>query len=396
MVSVIVPMYNAENYILRCLESIATQSYCELEVIVVDDGSADESGVIADGFAARNSRFEVIHQDNHGLVFSRKQGILRANGKYVLYVDSDDYIDPEMIKELVGIAEDCNADAVLSGAKLKITDDAKDCRCIRNYADEGLYEGERLTRLKQQLFCAEDYCTMAVLPYLWNKLWRTEVIKEFVLKCDESIKVGEDVAIGFPALLAVEKLVVTNKAYYNYCQYPDSMMRGERDEEAEYENAMSLYGYLLRSVKDTEYAHNVRQGLDRYLINQLFTRCYGKANRILGCKGLAGFTKTMPESLAIYGAGELGKAVYQYARNRCHVKTLVDREYEYYQKLGYDVESPDECELGPDNEVIIAVFNKKAADAARKMLIDKGCSGEKIYSFAEIKELRRLCVANNG
>ena len=398
MVSIIVPMYNAEKYIDRCLGSILGQSYEDIEVIVINDGSTDSSFEHAYVFAERDKRVHVVTQDNQGLVYSRKQGIMRAQGEYTLFIDSDDYIEPDMVENLVRIAEDNGADAVLSGAILQVTGTDADVYCgldqinhrsitdkyyrvARNFAEERFYDGKELDELKQQLFCAEDYCTMAVLPYLWNKLWRTSVIKDFVLECDEKIRVGEDVAIGFPALLTAKRVAVTNKAYYHYCQYMNSMMRSGEREEAEYENAVRLRDYLVRKCGEIGAPQEVMAGIKRLFMNQLYTRCYGKVNELSGTNGFAGFTTVIPENLVIYGAGELGKAIYKYAEDKCHIKAWIDSAFEFQQALGYEVISSDEYTPDEKDVVIIAVFNVHAVEAIRKKLLDKGCRSEMIFSF---------------
>ena len=380
MVSIIVPMYNAEKFIERCLKSILDQSYEDIEVIVINDGSTDGSFEHAKNLTAHDERVRIVNQDNHGLVYSRKRGIELAQGEYVLFVDSDDYIDHDMVENLVEIARKNSANAVLSGAFLEIEDSTVN-RTVHNFTDDGIYEGKELCALQDKLFCAEDYCTMAVLPYLWNKLWRISAIREHVLACDENIRVGEDVAIGFPALLTADKIVVTNKAYYHYMQYSDSMMRGGNSEDAEYDNAVRLRDYLVKRCSDIGASKSTIEGIERLFTNQLYTRCYGKANEAAGSKGLAGFIADIPDNLVIYGAGELGKAVYKYASGRCKVKAWVDGSFSYCQSLGYDVISPDEYDADAEDIVVIAVFSRRAVEAIGQMLLDKGCSSDRIYTF---------------
>lgn len=103
LVSVIVPVFNTRDYILRCLKSIAFQDYSYIEVIVVDDGSTDGSGELCDSFCESDSRFRCIHQDNQGQWAARNAGLLSADGEYICFVDSDDFLDPRAIKSLHSI-----------------------------------------------------------------------------------------------------------------------------------------------------------------------------------------------------------------------------------------------------------------------------------------------------
>ena len=102
LVSVIIPVYNVQQYLPQCLESVCNQTYSRIEIIVVDDGSKDTSGTIADEYAEKDERITVIHKANGGLSSARNEGIDHAKGEYYLFVDSDDYIDPETVERLLG------------------------------------------------------------------------------------------------------------------------------------------------------------------------------------------------------------------------------------------------------------------------------------------------------
>ncbi len=385
MVSIIVPMYNSEKYILRCLDSISSQIYFDLQVIVVDDGSTDGSGAVADRYAEKDRRFRVIHQKNQGLVAARKQGIKQAKGEYVLFVDSDDWLSENAVEMLLKLAIDNGADVVASGAvKAYLLEDSNEefpektnaeCWCYvkaGNIAEPGVYQGKRLDELKRKLFCIEDYCSLALLPFLWNKLWKRELIERFVLEADESINVGEDVAIGFSAILAAECVVVTNSEYYYYRQNGSSMMRGTVDELAEYENVGRLRRYLEKRLNLLGVYDQLKYGIDRYIDNQLFTRAYGIMNMNKRCEGLYPFCDEMPSKLVIYGAGEFGRSVYRYASRKMKIKAWIDRNAELLKKMGEPVMSIDEYEPAQDDVVVVAVMRKKSIEAIERALTNKG------------------------
>ena len=100
-VSIIIPAYNIAPYLERCLESVRCQTYKELQIIIIDDGSRDQSGQIADTFAEKDKRFRVIHKENGGVSAARKTGLEQADGEYIGFVDGDDYIEPKMYEKLV-------------------------------------------------------------------------------------------------------------------------------------------------------------------------------------------------------------------------------------------------------------------------------------------------------
>ncbi|MDE6947641.1 MAG: glycosyltransferase, partial [Anaeroplasmataceae bacterium] len=112
LISIIVPIFNVEKFIPECIESIQKQSYTNMQVILVDDGSTDSSGKICDKYASGDARIEVIHQQNKGLVAARKSGLKKAKGKYIGFVDGDDYIDSDMYQTLVREMEETKVDFV--------------------------------------------------------------------------------------------------------------------------------------------------------------------------------------------------------------------------------------------------------------------------------------------
>ena len=114
-ISVIVPIYNADKYLQICLDSIISQTYNNLQIILIDDGSTDESPKICDIYAERDSRFKVIHQENHGAVYARNIGIDNAEGKYITFVDADDWIEFNMIEQLYESLKKYDVDASMCG-----------------------------------------------------------------------------------------------------------------------------------------------------------------------------------------------------------------------------------------------------------------------------------------
>ena len=377
-ISVIIPMYNAVGSIERCLKSVVDQSFCDLEIIVVDDGSTDGSGQKAREIAVGDSRISVISQENKGLIGARKTGIQAASGDYVLFVDSDDHIDPDMIEDMVAHSENGDVDVILEGARFWMGD--RQNKAL-NYAAEGMYSGRELEELKKTLLCAEDYCTMQVLPFLWNKMFKRDLIKPHVLEADEKITIGEDVAIGFPAILKAHKIYVSSKAHYNYIKGEGTMM-STKNEEKEFSNAIRLYGYLKTRFQQLGYGDDASlKGVRRLFINQLFTRAYESTNSIMRCTGLYPFIADVAEQLIIYGAGEFGKEVFARAFRISTVKYWIDRNAEAISDAGHDISKLDDCEITDKDEILVAVLNRKTAGKIAQSLIEKGAAADRIHVF---------------
>lgn len=174
-ISIIIPAYNAEKTLNRCLDSITGQTFCDFEVLIIDDGSQDATGQIADHYASRDGRFSVMHKSNAGVAAARQDGIDRVRGEYTLFVDADDYILPNMLQRMYQSASQQGADLVIC-----------DFNLIRDSQIE--YWNQRPASLTwEQLLGAMFY-----LCPLWNKLIRTSCFRETGIHFIKDVNAGED------------------------------------------------------------------------------------------------------------------------------------------------------------------------------------------------------------
>lgn len=168
--SIIVPIYNVEKYLLRCLDSIAAQTCRSFEAILIDDGSPDGCGRICDAYAAKDPRFTVIHQENRGVSAARNAGLQIAKGEYVGFVDPDDFIDPGMFAALLEAGAQTGAEIV--------------CCNWETVRDDGRRSVHRLARpIPAQMSAAEFACRIFDVPRsvggaVWNKLFRREILRQ--------------------------------------------------------------------------------------------------------------------------------------------------------------------------------------------------------------------------
>ena len=169
LLSVIVPIYNVESYLPRCLKSIINQTYRNLEIICVDDGSTDNSGVIAEEYAKRDKRIKVIHKENGGLVSARKAGVLNASGEYLTYVDSDDWIEQTMYEDLLFLAKKEDADIVTSG-------DIRDYGTYNveepEYVQPGVYRDEKILKLKSEMISTKFFFRKNISTHVVDKIFK--------------------------------------------------------------------------------------------------------------------------------------------------------------------------------------------------------------------------------
>lgn len=265
-ISVIVPIYNSEKSLPQCIESIIHQAFSALEIILVDDGSTDSSGSIADQYARRDSRIKVIHKENGGLVSARKAGIIEAEGKYIAYVDSDDYIDADWFEKMYKKAQAYNADVVVCGF---VRDNLKgEKRKEVNAIESGVYKDDNLLPFYQRMINFGEYYTSGIFPSVWSKLFRKELILERQLSVPEEITMGEDSACTFPTLLKANCIVVDNDIIgYHYCEIEGSMTKAFNRNY--FTNLSVLYDYL-KGIYQHHLDYNLQKQLELYRLYMLY------------------------------------------------------------------------------------------------------------------------------
>ena len=206
LISVIVPVYRVQEYLERCVKSILSQTYKNLEVILVDDGSPDQCPAICDACAEKDARVKVIHQENKGLSGARNAGIDAASGEYLAFVDSDDYVSPHFIEELYQLLQDTGCAigqcrfSYVKGDGLVEEGDSAFC----------IYRGESLM---EQLYGPEEKATCFVVA--WNKLYRAELFKETGIRYPEG-RIHEDEATTYRLFHEAKKLAFLDRALYGY------------------------------------------------------------------------------------------------------------------------------------------------------------------------------------
>lgn len=219
LVSVIVPVYQSEQHLQRCLKSITGQTYYNLEIIVIDDGSTDRSPEICDQFSGQDHRVLVIHQQNRGVSAARNKGIEMAAGDYLMFVDADDFLDHTMVEDLMNAIEGASADLAISGFCMVYQDGSPD----RIFEPERTYTGSLKNFVKSQMLeCYDNF----LLNTQCNKLCSAEIIRRHHIRYPADMAINEDIYISMQMLMHSRQIVCVNKAYYYYWQYqkPQSLV----------------------------------------------------------------------------------------------------------------------------------------------------------------------------
>lgn len=225
LISAIVPVYNVEKYLYRCVDSILKQTYENFELILIDDGSPDNCSQMCDELSEKDSRIKVIHQENQGLSAARNSGIKIAKGNYLTFIDSDDWISNTMFEDLINLIKEKNADISICNF---IVTDGNAIYKKNTKAEEKLYSKDEF--MKIILRVNSNRC----IHYAWGKLYKKDVIDK-----NEHYPVGmlnEDVEGMFKAVLKSEKIAETNKIGYFYYENSESISRKKFSE-----NFLSLH-----------------------------------------------------------------------------------------------------------------------------------------------------------
>ena len=290
LVSVIIPAYNIEDYIGRCLDSIISQTYKNLEIIVVDDGSRDHTGEILDNYAKKDRRIKVIHKENGGVSSARNKGIEAAEGDYIGFIDGDDLIESEMYKTLVDLLEEENADIAHCGYQMVFPDR------VDYYHNTGKKKIQTTEEGLKDLLSGE-----MIEPGLVNKLYKKELIKN--CRLDETVKINEDLLMNYQLFKLSQKSVYYDITPYSYmirsssATGANSLIKKREDalrvlnqikDDCINNNLLSIifkrYIYLLMAIcrddlKDRsyiEYQKKQRKQLKKELKTDIFKSCIPK------------------------------------------------------------------------------------------------------------------------
>lgn len=208
LVSVIIPVYKTEQYLHRCIDSLLAQTLQDLEIILVDDASPDNCGQICDDYAQKHSNIRVIHKENGGPQLARIAGMKVAQGEYLAFLDSDDWVMPDMFAPMVQQAQEQDADIVAAGFT---RDYGTYVEKYSNLIPSGVYRQERLVWLRENAVFDTEAMAQAFAPCVWNKLFRRNSMLEILLECNDKLSFGEDALHTFATLFRSKCVVVMNE-----------------------------------------------------------------------------------------------------------------------------------------------------------------------------------------
>lgn len=262
LVSVILPVYNVEKYIREALDSVINQTYKNLEIILVDDGSPDSSGDICDEYAAKDDRIRVIHKENGGVSSARNAGIEAARGDWIYFIDPDDWIEPDTLEAAVGMAAENGCDMCMFDFEMVYRERSVCCISFKG-------KGTVFKYLTDERVFLPYACTMGAV---WRYVTRAECVKK--LRFDENFSMREDELFTWELYGKIKSLCYVNSVFYHYrCIF--SSASNSLTAEALHDNALKIYNRELEIISSPEYPENAAIAAHSKYIELFFAVCTG-------------------------------------------------------------------------------------------------------------------------
>lgn len=379
LISIVVPIYQIDRYIGICIESLLTQTYENLEIILVDDGSPDRCPEICDLYASKDKRIKVIHKENGGLVSARKAGLLASSGKYVGYVDGDDWVGSGFVEALYTAISTADADIAAGGfsrdlfARTAHFSDKMPC---------GVYEGERLDDLRCKMISLGEFFRIGVSTYVWNKLFKRELLMQVQLPVDNAISIGEDAAVTYPAIILAKRLIITDTCAYHYRQREDSMLKKVASFVSDAKKLKYLYNYMFKFASEQDAKYHLPEQVDDFVLGICMMRSGSLSsfgNEIQGKK------------VAIYSAGTFGQQLYNklHQSSLCTLVNWVDDDYWEYRRCCLDVNPVESLSKGGFDYVLVATLDNVLKESIATRLMDCGVQKSKILTVTSPENRRK-------
>lgn len=238
-ISVIVPIFNMEKLMRKCLDSILAQTFTDYECLLIDDGSKDGSPAICDEYAAKDSRFKAFHKPNGGLSDARNYGLAHAQGEYTIFFDPDDWVDEDCLKDMYAKAKETNADLVM-------------CDYFNEDPYRRQYTKQTPTSLNHDNLL-KDVITGKIYGYTWNKLLKKDLYSRYQLQYPKGMYGCEDQYTMCALLKNAIKVTYLPKAYYHYMHYGNETQSRKYDDHT-YQMMVQTRDLFYETLKDTKYA----------------------------------------------------------------------------------------------------------------------------------------------
>ena len=394
LISVIVPIYGIERYVGHCIQSLMQQTYQNLEIILVDDGSPDHCPQFCDLYASKDKRIKVIHKENGGLVTARKAGVQVANGEYIGFVDGDDWVGVGFYQSMLNTIMACDADIAVAGCSRDLY---RKTITMENALPLGVYEGESMEYFRKNMISFGNFFRFGVTTYHWNKLFRREAIIPFQMAVENGFTVMEDGATTYPAMLAAKKVVLNNNFAYHYRQRSDSMLKSMTSLAIEAERLKSVYYFLQNAVKDYPAEYQLKKQVDDVMLAVYIVRCGGITNIANDMVLNSIFNRNIEgKKVVIGGAGTFGQQMYRRldATGKVEITGWIDPYYWEYRRVGMNVDPVESIVDADYDYILMAGLDSSFKALVTRTLADFGVDPEKVLAVEMDYDTRREILTN--
>lgn len=355
--SVVVAAYNSELYIKTCLDSISSQQGLKnFEIIIVDDGSIDSTMRICQEFLAKHDNVRLIrHAVNLGIVLTRRDGFKYARGRYIAFIDGDDFVSEDHFPLLLGLIRNVNAEVVCSGYT-EVNDDGRLVRC-HNKIPPGLYRGAAWASARQDMVYSNQLGYFSIFSYLWNKLFRRDVLNSMIDAINSNILIGEDGALCYPVMFAADSVLVVHEYGYHYRQHSGSTVKGGGVRERELARLACLWKYLRTYIYSVD-GESARTQMIAYISSLIHARVDSINGLVAGHSLYPGLATELRDNQApvwLVGRGNLGRKIHSWTSEIRDVTLWIDMAE--IQKSLPASSSKSVYEPPPNAIIIIAYFD---------------------------------------
>lgn len=343
LISVVVPIYNLDAYLYQCVSSIAEQTYTNLEIILVDDGSTDNALEICEFFRKSDGRIRVIAKPNGGLVSARKAGLNAATGKYVFYVDGDDWINSDCLAQYHKLASAYDTDIVVGDYRREFLGNFV---TIRNAISPGFYSRERIeNEILPRMISYGAFFNHGLKTYSWGKLYKRSAILALQNQVPDEIMIAEDAALICPAIYQSSAIYIADIALCNYRQRPNSILKSTSFDSREIGRIAAAFQYLAKVLDSRRSAYGFERQLQAYFAAIVTIRFGGFLSSMELYEKFKIFGDIPAGArLALYNSGSFGQHAYKHLQRNDNFVLVgwFDRDYKENNILHMQVSNPEE------------------------------------------------------
>lgn len=370
-ITVIVTVYNVAQYLDRCLQSVLRQTYTNLEIIVINDGSIDNSLKICQKYQKEDIRIVLISQENLGAVIARKKGIEMATGTYITFVDGDDWIDVDTYANVVSNSN--GEDVIMYG----LVEEYGYKTVKRNNA----VTDEKVENILPTMLCNRRFFEFGILPNLVCKLIRTEIMKDIIKDISNALTMGDDAVFTYMSLAKAHTFRNLSITPYHYFQRNNSLVRKTSSQES----IVELYKNMLEiEMIESEQ----KQWHEQVYIYMTFILQLKSTDAFVSNTSF--YNKFFGKKILIYGAGNYGRVINETLQRYLSVTIagVVDRDWSEIRKRDPGIMSPDDILKLDYDYIYIAILNENICKSVETQLVKKGIEASKIvyYKLQDISE----------